>query len=74
MTIAQYSLGLIGTMLSWVLMSHFGRRTLYITGLTGLTIALFTIGILGCFENEATKGVLGWVIGSMLLLYTFICE
>ena len=32
-----------------------GRRTLYISGLAGLTIALFTIGILGCFENDAPK-------------------
>ena len=29
LSLAQYAIGMIGTMFSWVLMSYFGRRTLY---------------------------------------------
>lgn len=46
MSIAQYGLGMIGTIGSWVLMSYFGRRTLYIGGLVVLFFIL--IGIGGC--------------------------
>lgn len=33
LTFAQYALGGVGTILSWTLMSYFGRRTLHLSGL-----------------------------------------
>lgn len=44
MSLAQYAIGAIGTMGSWVLMGYFGRRTLYIVGLVIMTCFLFIIG------------------------------
>ncbi|KAH3685114.1 hypothetical protein WICPIJ_003881 [Wickerhamomyces pijperi] len=38
----------VGTTLSWVLLSRFGRRTIFLTGYTLLVIMLLLIGILAC--------------------------
>lgn len=45
MALGQYGLGILGTLLSWVLMSYFGRRILYVSGLGILSILLFIIGL-----------------------------
>lgn len=44
LTLAQYGLGFFGTIGSWVLMSYFGRRTLYLGGLIVLMVLLIGIG------------------------------
>ena len=69
MSMAQFALGAIGTMSSWLLMSWFGRRTLYIGGQLIMTVLLLIIGGLGLISSHNTTAQ--WVIGSMLLVYTF---
>ena len=71
MSIVQYALGACGTVGSWFLMARAGRRTLYVYGLIGLVILLLIIGILGTVHTSSS---VSWAIGSMLLVYTFICE
>lgn len=70
MSLGQYSLGVVGTIFSWVLMSHFGRRTLYIGGLFGLIIALFSVG----FASLSSTTAASWAMGSLLLVFTFIYD
>ncbi|KAG0652955.1 Maltose transport MAL61 [Hyphodiscus hymeniophilus] len=67
MSMAQYALGAIGTMGSWFLMSHAGRRTLYINGLALLTLLLLLIGLVSISTSKGAS----WGIGSLLLIYTF---
>ncbi|KAJ7624653.1 trehalose transport-related protein [Roridomyces roridus] len=74
-TIAAYDLNLalnsmfiIGTVASWFLLSRFGRRTIYIGGLTCMSIVLLIIGALGFHSNEAAK----WVSGGLLVALNFI--
>lgn len=69
---AQYTLGAIGTMVSWLLMGRFGRRTLYITGLTCQFAVLFTTGCLGLVPagNKAAP----WAVASMMILYTGVYD
>lgn len=70
---------------SWVLMSYFGRRTLYIAGLVALMFIL--IGIGGCGfappnatitqtkRQDATIRVntgAAWGAGSLLLVFTLV--
>jgi MFS transporter, SP family, general alpha glucoside:H+ symporter len=69
MSMAQFALGAIGTISSWVLMGWFGRRTLYLTGQLAMTALLLVIGFLGITSRDNTGAQ--WAIGSMLLLYTF---
>ncbi|GAQ05907.1 alpha-glucosides permease MPH3 [Aspergillus lentulus] len=71
MSLVQYAIGVVGTFLSWVLMTYFGRRTLYVGGLALLAIVLFVIGFISI--RHATPA-LSWATGSMLLVYTFIYD
>lgn len=70
MTLGQYALGIFGTLFSWVLMSRFGRRSLYINGLLMLIIALFSVG----FSSLSSTAEASWAIGSFLLVFTFIYD
>ncbi|KAL5364469.1 general substrate transporter [Aspergillus floccosus] len=71
LTVGQYGLGFIGTMLSWVLMTYVGRRTLWVYGLAMLCVVLFIVGFISlAAESSATS----WATGSMLLLFTFIYD
>jgi SP family general alpha glucoside:H+ symporter-like MFS transporter len=72
MSIVQYGLGIIGTALSWVFMRYYGRRTLYVLGLSILTVLLFIIGFLALGPKSNTA--FGWAIGSLLLVFTFVYD
>ena len=76
MSLAQYGLGFLGTLLSWVLMTHFGRRRLYVVGLWTLFVCLMIIGFVSLAPKNAEGENIGasWAIGSMLLVYTFIYD
>ena len=68
----QYALGALGTLLSWFLMSHAGRRNIYLYGLVILDILLFIIGFVGLAPASNTSAP--WVIGSMLLIHVFVYD
>lgn len=70
MSMAQYAIGFIGTVLSWFAMSHTGRRTLYVYGLATLTLVLLLIGLVSISTSRGAS----WGIGSLLLLYTFVYD
>jgi SP family general alpha glucoside:H+ symporter-like MFS transporter len=69
MSLGQYALGAVGTIMSWFLMQWFGRRTLYLSGQVVMVVLLLTIGCVALAgkENVAAQ----WAIGSLLLIYTF---
>ncbi|CAI7603080.1 unnamed protein product [Penicillium viridicatum] len=71
MSLAQYAIGVVGTFCSWLFMTYFGRRTLYVGGLAILAVILFVIG----FVSVAPATIpLSWATGSMLLVYTFVYD
>ena len=84
MSLGQYALGFFGTIGSWVLMSYFGRRTLYIGGLVGLCLILAGIGGAGFappnsfIDQDGAKIPVNtgasWAVGSMLLFYTLVYD
>ncbi|KGO43508.1 Major facilitator superfamily domain, general substrate transporter [Penicillium expansum] len=71
MSLAQYAIGVVGTFTSWLFMTYFGRRTLYVGGLVILAVILLVIGFVSI--PPATTS-LSWATGSMLLVYTFIYD
>lgn len=73
-TLVQYGLGAIGTMLSWVLMIHIGRRTLYISGIAAMFALLIVIGSVGAAIDSKTHEAASWAIGSMLLILTMVYD
>lgn len=72
MSLAQYSIGFFGTLLSWILMSHFGRRRLYVIGLWCLFGFLMIVGFISLARKNADGENIAasWAIGSVLLVYT----
>ena len=73
MSLVQYALGFVGTLTSWFLMTHIGRRKLYLGGQLTMCAFLFIIGCVSLVgrENVAAQ----WAIGSLLLVYalTYNC-
>ncbi|TVY63982.1 General alpha-glucoside permease [Fusarium oxysporum f. sp. cubense] len=58
----------IGPLICFSLMPHFGRRTIYMTGLAGMLIILVVIGGLGFSLHHSTK----MAIGVLLIICTLI--
>ena len=72
MSLGQYGLGAVGTILSWFLMIKFGRRTLYLWGQIAMACILMIVGFLGIAPKSAEGAQ--WGIGAMILIYTFIYD
>jgi SP family general alpha glucoside:H+ symporter-like MFS transporter len=72
MSLGQYGLGAVGTILSWFLMMKFGRRTLYLYGQIAMASILLIVGFLGIAPASAHNTQ--WGIGAMILIYTFVYD
>lgn len=72
MALGQYAIGVFGTLSSWVLMTHFGRRSLYVSGLSMLFVLLLGIGFVSLAGTHNIAA--SWATGSLLLVYTFIYD
>ena len=72
LSVVQYAIGAAGTLLAWTLMTHFGRRTLYVWGQAVLFALLMIIGFCGLApkSNAASR----WAIGSLLIVFTFVYD
>ncbi|SCV69683.1 BQ2448_1077 [Microbotryum intermedium] len=70
LSLGQYAIGLVGTVLSWCLMDMAGRRTIYTYGLAILCSVLLVIGFMGIATSPAAVRA----VGAMLLLYTLIYD
>ncbi|RYN49314.1 Maltose permease [Alternaria tenuissima] len=86
LSLGQFALGLIGVFISWALMAHFGRRTLYLSGQAITFIFVLLIGVLSCVNDfvaahSKTKknpseiidphpSPLNWTIAALLLAFT----
>ncbi|EXK79092.1 hypothetical protein FOQG_16257 [Fusarium oxysporum f. sp. raphani 54005] len=65
----MYGLGILGGMISWVLLSMIGRRRLYLAGLVAALLILTIGGILSIIL--ANHSSLNWALGSLIILMTF---
>lgn len=68
LSLAQYAAGFLGTILSLLLTSYFGRRSLYVVGLLILAIILSSIGFVSLGEEQPS---LSWAIGCIFLAFVF---
>lgn len=66
----QYALGIIGTAGSWFLMTKLGRRTIHFSGLCCQFILLIIVGSLSFATSTASI----WVIGALLIVFTFVYD
>lgn len=70
--VSQYGFGFTGTILSWFLLSKFGRRTIYLGGLIFMTIMLLLMGILSVIPGQ--NSAIPWASSAILLLYVFVYD
>lgn len=70
--IGQSAMGILGVLMSWVLLGKFGRRTIYMSGIFLLLLILVTVGGLG-FADPDSAGP-AYAIGTLLLIYTFVYD
>lgn len=62
-------LALVGTVFNWIfLMPYFGRRTIYLGGLSIMCLTLFIIGVLNVWTSN---GAVSWVQAILTLVWTF---
>src|ERR1700753_4072822 len=64
----MFSIAFIGTCLSWVMQSRFGRRTIYLVGLVAMLPIMWTVGFLDLASPSAT---IRWTQSSLLLIWFF---
>ncbi|OBR08897.1 Sugar porter family MFS transporter [Colletotrichum higginsianum IMI 349063] len=69
MAIGFLAVGFLGTVMSWYFLIHYGRRTIYITGLAALIVLQLLIGVLDCVPGRP-KGV-AWAESSLMLIWNF---
>ena len=65
-SITLYAVAMIGVVISWFAMTYFGRRTIYLGGLTAQCLVLLIIGLISFAKTRAAS----FATGSLLLLFT----
>ncbi|KAI1754666.1 sugar transporter [Xylaria castorea] len=68
LSLGAKGIALIGTILSWVMITKWGRRTLYMGGMGTLSLILFIVGILNV--SAGTRGL--WPSGGLCVLWLFV--
>ncbi|KAA8910204.1 hypothetical protein TRICI_004222 [Trichomonascus ciferrii] len=72
LSIGQYCIGLVGTVLSWILIAHAGRRTIYIIGLFSVGFLYLIMGFIGLAPESNTAAP--WAVAGMLLFIIFVYD
>lgn len=60
--------GVLGNILSWFVIESYGRRKIFLSGMSILTVLLFLIGIMDVVPTAAAK----WVQASVTVIYAFV--
>ncbi|KAL4912629.1 hypothetical protein BDW62DRAFT_194093 [Aspergillus aurantiobrunneus] len=72
MNLGLTAIGLLGTVISWFLLSYIGRRTMYLFGCVSLALVLFAIGAVDLAPRNT--GAATWAQCALMLLCTFIYD
>lgn len=67
--VCSTALAFLGTCFSWVLVTYFGRRSIYLTGITGMAIVILIIGVISA-SSTSTGGL--WAQASLCLVWQLI--
>ncbi|TGO32960.1 hypothetical protein BHYA_0276g00050 [Botrytis hyacinthi] len=74
MSVGFLAVGFVGTLLSWILMSKFGRRRIYNIGLALLTTIMFLIGILDCVPNYVNRPDVIWAQSTLMIVWNGVFD
>lgn len=71
LAVSQSAIGVVGTLVAWLLLAHVGRRRLYLVGLGILLVILIVIGGLGWMTDHSKSG---WAVGGLLLFWAAVYD
>nr|AAS92556.1 MP1 [Plenodomus lingam] len=71
LTVGQDCLGLIGCFIAWWIMTRFGRRPIYLTGLCAIFLILLIVGFLGLAPPTNESAGLAGGIFIVLMIFCF---
>ena len=71
LTIGQDCLGLVGCFIAWWIMTNFGRRKMYLTGLSVITLILLIVGFIGLAPKSNDKASLAGGVMIILMIFCF---
>ena len=74
MGVGFLAVGFLGTILSWFLLVHFGRRAIYNWGLGLLALLQIIIGILDCAPNYINRPSVIWAQSSLMVIWNFFYD
>lgn len=72
MSIGQYCMGIVGTLCSWFLIAHIGRRDIYMWGLFANGALFLIMGFVSLAPS--TNQPAAWTTASLLLVIVFIYD
>jgi SP family general alpha glucoside:H+ symporter-like MFS transporter len=71
LTIGQDCLGLVGCVIAWWIMTKFGRRKMYLTGLSAISLILLIVGFIGIApKSNKSAGLAGGIL-IILMIFCF---
>lgn len=68
LSVGQNGLSLFGCLIAWWIMTYVGRRTLYVTGLSVMSVILLVVGCIGIPESNKARS---WAVGALLIIMQF---
>ncbi|KAH8121218.1 sugar transporter-domain-containing protein [Trichoderma asperelloides] len=71
LAVGMYALAILGGIIAWFLLSHFGRRRLYLTGLVVSFWIFISAGIVGTLPSSRATS---WAAAGLLILLTFVYD
>ena len=75
LTIGQDCLGLVGCVIAWWIMTRFGRRKMYLAGLSAIALILLIVGFIGLAPKTNKSASLGGGILIILMIFCFqVCS
>jgi SP family general alpha glucoside:H+ symporter-like MFS transporter len=70
LTIGQDCLGLVGCFIAWWIMTRFGRRSIYLVGLSAICLILLIVGFIGLVPSTNKSAGLA---GGVLIIFMIFC-
>ncbi|KAI4948224.1 hypothetical protein J4E91_006218 [Alternaria rosae] len=71
LTIGQDCLGLVGCFIAWWIMTRFGRRPIYLVGLSAIFIILMIVGFIGLAPSSNKSASLAGGVLIILMIFCF---
>ncbi len=70
MNLGGTAIAFVGTILSWFLMARFGRRTIYLGGMIGMTTLLFITGFLALAPESNQRALWGQAAYTVRIIFS----